>query len=98
MTTASLHQATLGSLDEPTRHLVRLAAFIAVADEEGVRGALAEALGSSPKVWIEELILQSYLFCGLPRTLNAMRQWRRLTDEEIPTHVDTSDASEWRRR
>ena len=28
--------------------------------------------------WIEELLLQTYLFAGFPRTLNGMREWRRL--------------------
>jgi 4-carboxymuconolactone decarboxylase len=98
MTTASLPQATLGILDEPTRRLVRLSAFVAVSHEERVRSALVEALESSPKVWIEELILQSYLFCGLPRTLNAMREWRRLTGDETTRTAEDGDPSQWRRR
>jgi len=27
--------------------------------------------------WIEELVLQTYLFAGFPRALNAAREWRR---------------------
>jgi 4-carboxymuconolactone decarboxylase len=50
---------------------------------------------------MEELIIQSYLFSGFPRALNAAREWRRVaplpapeTDEgDDVTHVD-----EWRAR
>ena len=98
MTTAPLRQPTLGVLDEPTRRLVRLAAVIAVGDELAVRGALTQAVEHTPKIWIEELILQSYLFSGLPRSLNAMREWRRLTGEPPAAHVDEGTPDEWRRR
>src|SRR5437868_7757991 len=98
MTTAPLPQPTLGVLDEPTRRLVRLAAVIAVGDELAVRGALTQAVERTPKIWIEELILQSYLFCGLPRSLNAMREWRRLTGEPPAGNVDEGTPDERRRR
>ena len=98
MTTAPLPQPTLGVLDEPTRRLVRLAAVVAVGDELAVRGALTQAVERTPKIWIEELILQSYLFCGLPRSLNAMREWRRLTGEPPAAHVDEGTPDERRRR
>ena len=98
MTTAPLREATLGALDEPTRRLVRLAAVVAAADEQVVRASLVHTLVITSRVWIEELILQSYLFCGLPRTLNAMREWRRLTGKEISAPVDEADAATRRRR
>jgi len=44
-----------------------------------VRGALQSAAGISPHEWIEELLLQTYLFAGFPRALNGMREWRRIT-------------------
>jgi 4-carboxymuconolactone decarboxylase len=37
-----------------------------------------------PHLWVEELLLQSYLFAGFPRTLNAMREWRRLSGRPAP--------------
>src|SRR5438874_7755835 len=98
MTTAPLREATLGALDEPTRRLVRLAAVVAAADDQVVRASLVHTLVIASRVWIEELILQSYLFCGLPRTLNAMREWRRLTGKEISAPVDEADAATRRRR
>jgi 4-carboxymuconolactone decarboxylase len=70
--------ARLTRLDEATRSLVRLAAALAGGSEEQVRGHLQEALASTTPIWIEELLLQTYLFAGFPRALNGMREWRRL--------------------
>jgi 4-carboxymuconolactone decarboxylase len=66
------------TFDSATRALVRLAARIAGGSELDVRDGLRETAGAgTPDVWVEELILQSYLFCGFPRALNAAREWRR---------------------
>ncbi len=40
--------------------------------------------GAVPRVWVEELILQTYLFAGFPRGLNAMREWRRASGDPAP--------------
>jgi 4-carboxymuconolactone decarboxylase len=88
----------LSAIDEPTRRLVRTAAVIAVGDEAAIRAALADAAAIVTAEWIEELILQSYLFCGFPRSLNAMREWRRLTNGSVESPVEEGDAAEWRRR
>lgn len=69
----------LTSLDDATRALVRLAALVTVGDEPTVRAALAELGPAIPVDWVEELILQTYLFAGFPRALNAMREWRRVS-------------------
>lgn len=89
---------TLRALDERTRRLVRIAATIASGDEQAVRAGLAESVDVVESTWIEELILQSYLFCGFPRSLNAMREWRRLTGERATSRVDDAGPEEWRRR
>ena len=70
--------ATLVHLDDATRALVRLSASLAAGTEDDVRGALQEAAGPTPYDWIEELLLQTYLFAGFPRALNGMREWRRI--------------------
>jgi 4-carboxymuconolactone decarboxylase len=70
--------ATLPRLDDATRSLVRLAAALASATEDTVREQLQVAATTAPHEWIEELLLQTYLFAGFPRTLNGMREWRRL--------------------
>ena len=60
------------TFDSATRALVRLAARIAGGSELEVRDGLRETAASgTPDVWVEELVLQSYLFCGFPRALNA---------------------------
>ena len=70
--------ATLVHLDDATRVLVRLSAVLAAGTEDDIRGALQRASVTTPPEWIEELLLQTYLFAGFPRALNGMREWRRL--------------------
>ncbi len=78
--TDSVAPSTTLTFDTATRALVRLAARIAGGSELDVRDGLRETAGAAtPEVWVEELILQSYLFCGFPRALNAAREWRRLS-------------------
>ena len=79
MTTSAPDSPTLSALDDATRHLVRLAATVAAGGEGAIRNALLGATGGVPALWVEELILQSYLFSGFPRALNAMREWRRVS-------------------
>lgn len=71
--------AHVHSLDPPTAALLRLSARITGGTEQDVRDGLVECrtAGTSDQ-WIEELVLQSYLFAGFPRALNAAREWRRL--------------------
>lgn len=81
-------------LDSETRALVRLAAAIAASDEQTIRGCMAEAAPLVRQQWVEELILQSYLFAGFPRALNAAREWRRVSEAPAP---DSDEADElWR--
>jgi 4-carboxymuconolactone decarboxylase len=98
MTNRASGRAILEVLDDATRHLVRTAAIIAAGDETAVRAALTEAQGIVAEEWIEELILQSYLFCGFPRSLNAMREWRRLTGEVTRSAQEDVGPAEWRER
>ena len=88
----------MNALDDATRRLIRTAAVIAAGDELSIRAALSESSAMVKAEWIEELILQSYLFCGFPRSLNAMREWRRLTGERAESHPATGDMEEWRHR
>ncbi|HVT39488.1 MAG TPA: carboxymuconolactone decarboxylase family protein [Gemmatimonadaceae bacterium] len=70
---------SLPPLDNATVALVRLSACIAAGSEESVRGTLSECVAASvSEGWLEELMLQSYLFAGFPRALNAAREWRRM--------------------
>ena len=105
MTRSGAPDATVLSLDAPTAALVRLSACITAGSEGDVRTALAAcaASGASGR-WIEELVLQSYLFAGFPRALNAAREWRRganaasaepVMDE---VHEGYADLFDWRTR
>lgn len=91
MTHATVSHATLDPLDEPTRRLVRLAAALAGGDDNAVREALNAAHTRVSHEWVEELILQTYLFAGFPRALNGMRQWRRLRPEPAAGAGTTGD-------
>lgn len=90
------------ALDADTMELIRLAVSIAVGDEAELRAAMLRAMeaGISPE-WVEEVILQSYMFCGFPRCLNAAREWRRASGREAPLEdegMDFGNVSEWRER
>jgi 4-carboxymuconolactone decarboxylase len=52
-------------------------------------------------VAVEEIILQSYLFAGFPRALNAARAWRGVSDRRPPdvdAESDAADLALWRER
>lgn len=68
---------TLDVFDDATRRLVRMAAVITAGSEDEIRSALAAVVDVVPDLWMEELLLQTYLFAGFPRALNATREWRR---------------------
>ncbi len=75
MTDGAATHATF-SFDSATRALVRLAARIAAGTEDDVRAGLRETeQAAASAAWVEELMLQSYLFCGFPRVINALRVW-----------------------
>jgi 4-carboxymuconolactone decarboxylase len=76
-------QHSLQELDDSTRSLVRLSAVIASGSEQAIRVMMSTAASEIPPVWVEELLLQTYLFAGFPRALNAMREWRRIQPEPI---------------
>lgn len=99
MTSSSGTGVTLVALGSEERALVRLAAIIAAGSEADVRTELASAQKSTRSEWIEEVILQSYLFAGFPRTLNAAREWRRVSGREAPVSDEgerLDRAEEWR--
>lgn len=92
MTTSSPELPTVPSLDRPTVALVRQSARITASSEAAVRDGFAECarVGVSAE-WLEELVLQSYLFAGFPRALNAAREWRRSAAAQPPVSPAASD-------
>ena len=86
------------------RYLVRIAGAIAGADESTVRAVMSEAVNADSSVdpkAVDEIILQSYLFAGFPRALNAARAWRSLSGIAAPDRDPESEAADlsvWRER
>lgn len=89
----------LSVVSEDERRLVRLAAAVTGGDEATMRAAVADAV-HAPHPWVEEVILQSYLFAGFPRALNATREWRRTSGVSAPASDPGEDyassAESWR--
>ena len=102
MTNTAADGATLvsrGALDVETRALVRLAGVISAGTEPQLRESLAQAAPICRADWVEEIVLQSYLFAGFPRALNAAREWRRISGRAAPDFDEGEnfdDASRWR--
>lgn len=86
MTSLTEPDTVYTALDAPTAQLIDLAAVLAVGTETEMRSALEAAAKSTvDPVWVEELVLQTYLFAGFPRTLNGMRLWRRASNRVAET-------------
>lgn len=83
---------TLERLDAQTRALVVLAAAIAAGDAPRLDAACRDALeaGTRPQ-WIDELLLQSVLMVGWPRTLVAAEAWRRVSGRDAEPSEDGGD-------
>jgi 4-carboxymuconolactone decarboxylase len=96
MTASVRRPANFSAFDDATRALVRLAAVVTGGREDDVRASLAGVADTVPHPWVEELLLQTYLFAGFPRALNAMREWRRVQPNPVDTDADTRGATELR--
>jgi 4-carboxymuconolactone decarboxylase len=93
---------TLQRLDAPTRALVVLAAAIAAGDAPRLDAACRDALEARIRPqWVDELLLQSVLMVGWPRTLVAAEAWRRVAGRDAEPSEDGGDYSRhaaWERR
>jgi len=78
MTDSRQADGTVPALDRATIALVRQSARITAGSEAEIRAGFAECAAAEVSFqWQDELVLQSYLFAGFPRALNAAREWRR---------------------
>jgi 4-carboxymuconolactone decarboxylase len=101
MTSVSETETAYTTLDAPTAQLIDLAAVLAAGTEGEMRSSLESAAKSAiDPVWVEELLLQTYLFAGFPRTLNGMRLWRRASNRiaETSDFEETALRSVWTTR
>ena len=94
-------QADKTLLDEETRAIVRISAAIAGGSEADMRRELEVAGRVAASRVVDEIVLQSYLFAGFPRALNAARAWRSV-NPSAPARVTESSAGDglerWRTR
>lgn len=94
-------QTKLSPLDDATKALVQIAAAIAGADEQTTRSVMESGVASADPASVDEVILQSYLFAGFPRTLNAARTWRAVSGQDAPdvdADADVRNGADWVRR
>lgn len=101
MTTGAETRTNLAPLPAGLRHLVRIAGAIAGSPEGQVRAMMSDAVDEVDPVAVEEIILQSYLFAGFPRALNAARAWRMVSERPAPAddeHATVDDLEQWRER
>ena len=90
MTAGADPRLNVAPIEIEVRHLVRIAGAIAGLPEGQVRSVMSDALDETDAFAIEEIILQSYLFAGFPRTLNAMRTWRSVSERSAPVYGSAS--------
>lgn len=101
MTARSTERGIIAPLTTGVRHLVRIAGAIAGADEETIRSVMNSAVNEADPGAVDEIILQSYLFAGFPRTLNAARTWRTVSGTSAPDaepEFAPDDVATWRER
>ena len=101
MTTGASARDTVAPLDAGLRHLVRIAGAIAGSPEGQMRATMSDAVDEVDEIAVEEIILQSYLFAGFPRALNAARAWRAVSGRDAPDEDEESlkaDLAAWRER
>lgn len=88
-------------LDRATSALVRLASAIALGRVPLIAERSRAAVQADvPSVWIDELLLQSMLMVGWPRTLVGAATWRRESGARAPAADRSAGESpaEWQRR
>lgn len=62
---------------------------------------MERAVGSVDPKAVDEVIIQSYLFAGFPRTLNAARSWRAISGEPAPAtdpSAEIRNSDDWERQ
>lgn len=92
--------ANEATFSDAVRALVRIAAAVAGSPAAVTRRVMVDAVGIAPPSQVDEVLLQSYLFAGFPRALNATRTWREVSGEGPSERADfpQADAAQLRER
>jgi 4-carboxymuconolactone decarboxylase len=103
MTQSQRGSGIVPAFDGATAAIVRQSARITAGSEADVRAGFAECNAANvSQQWQEELVLQSYLFAGFPRALNAAREWRRSQagagGPADSAHEGYGEVDQWRER
>ena len=101
MTSGAEARTSVAPLKAGLRNLVRIAGAIAGSPEGQMRAVMSDAIAEVDPVAVEEIILQSYLFAGFPRALNAARAWRAASGRPAPAEdpdASVDDLAFWRAR
>lgn len=101
MSASTAARDTVHELPPALRHAVRMSGAIAGASEQRLRAVMSDAAGEIEPALVDEIILQSYLFAGFPRALNAARCWRSVSGIDAPASDRSAPATsldEWRRQ
>lgn len=88
--------------EEEARALARLGAAAAGSEAARLRRTFAPALAHVGPSDLEELLLQTYLFAGFPRAIDAFFVWRGWAVRQglaaLPRPVEPPDPAAWRER
>jgi 4-carboxymuconolactone decarboxylase len=84
-------------VNDAVRALVRVSIAIGSDDRAGLVDALHAASRAAGAIEIEEALLQSYLFAGYPRTLQAFKEWRSISPSAASESPSMDEAS-WAER
>ena len=69
-------------LNKKEENIVRVATFAAAGDQQKLKAALADGLDSGVSVnEFKEILVQTYAYCGFPRSLNALGTFMNLLKE-----------------
>lgn len=73
---------TENALNAKQKSIATVASYAARGNQEGLKQALADGLNAGVSVnELKEILVQSYAYCGFPRSLNALNTLMQITEE-----------------
>ena len=94
MTTNTLRSETMDSLTQREKSIAAVAAYSAMGDIQKLKQSLAEGLDCGVTVAeFKEILVQTYAYCGFPRSLNALNAYMELLKERGGKDVEGASPS-----